>query len=305
MKKSLLFLLLLATTALSAEQIHPSRSVPSRFMGSIYYNTAVGYNFSFETEGLDLYNDKGQGALVSVTLVVPGRASKLNRPPFGEYRLGSSDSLMTGMLDYYESNVAYYTQNHDRPDKIVAFRSCQLTLAKAEGGGYDVKIAYTLANGSEGEYHYRGKLSFEADNAKQQFKFQPKDRRTKNWTLTKAEIEVVDTTAYGSRTGMFRFECGDLKGHLMLYLPMDGVNGRYEIKYGKQPYSMERTRGGYDHLGYFTTTEYGAIEDEYNQLIYFPYEGYVEIRDDGLFFEFTSRDWSKVRGTYKGTLKLR
>lgn len=298
-------LAVLLAFAAAAEDMRPSRSVPSRFMGSVYYNDCVAYNFNFETGDLDLYNNRGSGKLLSVTLVMPAKGARRSRPAEGEYILGRQDSLAAGRLDYYESAAAYYSSDYDTPDRLSAFQECRLVLRSLKGNRCDVTINYRLTNGEQGEAHWQGKLGFDFDARKQQFKFQPKQPRISNWTLTKAELEIDEATAYGSRRAVLRYECGDIKGYTMLYLPEEGIEGRYEMRYGKRPYSAECSRGGFDDLGYFTTARYGAIEDEFNQIIYFPSAGTIDITAGGLHFEFTTRDGSTVRGTYRDPVTIK
>lgn len=297
---------LIVSIGVFAEDMRLSDSIPCKYLGSLFYGDNVGYQLNFETGSLRLRDRRGKGDLISVTLVVPRKGNKSNVLPEGEFILGSSDTLMINTLDYYASSVRHYGENGGtfrRPDSHNAFQQCTLKIDKQEKGSYVVRISYRLRNGEQGDYIYMGRVKPEKHDKRARFNFMPKNKGIKNWQLTDAKLELQGTTAFSSRKATLVFVCGDdFYGMAVVYLPIDGVNGHYVVRYGKMAGSCEKSVGGYDSGGYYNLYNTG-IQDDFEGYFYYPESGYIDITDEKTFFEFVSRDGSIVRGVFKGKIR--
>lgn len=295
-------ILLFVWTIIRADGLRTSDSVSCKYLGSLYYGENVGYQLNFESESLNLLNKTGEGKLIAVTIVVPSKGRKSNTLPEGEFLLGDCDTLKTDALDFYESNVQYFGYKSDafaKPDEICAFLECKVTVTKVKRKIYNIHIEYELVNGEKGDYTYEGKVKVEKHNERAAYKFMTQAPRIINFELTETSLKLSDETAYSSRKAMMEFACGDdIFGMAVIYLPLDSINGHYEMKYGKEPGTCEPSAGGYDAHGFFNLFNTG-IDDGSSGSVYYPESGYIDIKKEKMFFEFVTRDGSTIRGVFK------
>ena len=288
MKPQVIILLLLFCLPSFAEEVNFMRFHSANLVG--YGTENYGYELSFETENLNIIGESGEGKLLTLTLVVPKKGNRRTSLPLGEFHLGTCDSLQLNSIDYYASCAEYYGKynlNYRSADLRVPILHCDVNISKLKANKLRILLNYELANGERGEYLYEGKVKIENKIQKLNLDYIPKKPQIKNWQLTSANISINDTTAYNSRLAILQFECEyDMMGEVVFYAPLDSINGRFELKYGKEQ----------------GTAEPGEIEDFVDGWSFFLVDGYMTLTDEKLFFEFTCLDGSIVRGFKYGGL---